>query len=271
MDPKSGKADGLPYSLSRWTDLPAAKWEWFRGQLDQGWMYAFDPRTAVPSKWSLKPVDTFGLIFWTRNPRNLIDHADRLADYPMVVHVTLTGWHEVEHGAPSLTDGLSLLAGAVAAFGVDRVVWRFSPVPTVPEVVDRFEVIARAARQIGLRHVYVSFLHENDSVPEHRPRKARVELLRQMSVRAHDMEIRLCNEDSTLKTHDGLVVPPNLRRAVCEDGRRFGPRPPFEGCGCTLAVDPFTINESCNMGCEYCYAADKSLSPAKRDTSGGHA
>jgi DNA repair photolyase len=268
MDPQSGKAEGLPYSLSRWTDLPAAKWDWFEQQLDQGWMMAFDPRTAVPAKWSLKPDDTFGLIFWTRNPGELIAHADRIRDYPMVVHVTLTGWHEVEHGAPDLTEGISLLTRAVDAFGPDRVVWRFSPVPIVQDSLERFQAIAIAARRIGLGHVYVSFLQENDSVPEQRSRRTRVELLRQLSVRT-DLDIRLCNEDATLKTYDEMVIPINLHRAVCEDGRRFGLRPPSEGCGCALAVDPFTINESCNMGCEYCYAADMSLSPAKRDTTGG--
>lgn len=268
MTPRNAKKEGIPYSLSRWTDLPAAKWAWFLRQLDQGWMMAFDPRTALPSKWSLKPQDTFGLIFWTRNPRSLIDHADRLLDYPMVVHVTLTGWHEVEHGAPGLEDGLELLAGAVDKFGPEKVVWRFSPVPTTNDVLDRFDTLATRARELGVKQVYVSFLQENDLVPEQRCRKIRLELLRRMAVLEPDLNVLLCNDDQTLKVHD-VPMPANLRRGVCEDGKRFGPRPLFEGCGCSLAVDPFTINESCSMGCEFCYAADKSLSPAKRNTTGG--
>jgi hypothetical protein len=269
MNPKSGKAEGLPYSLSRWTDLPSAKWGWFEKQLDQGWMMAFDPRTAVPSRWSLKPEDTFGFIFWTRNPRNLLDYSDRLLDYPLVIHFTLTGWHEVEHGAPDLNEGLHLLAKTVLTFGTKRVVWRFSPVPLTEDVLDRFEVIAKAAKQLGLGQVYVSFLQENDRVPETRPRKVRMELLRQMAARVPELEVSVCGDDSTFRVYDKMGVPGNLHQGVCEDGRRFGPRPPFEGCGCSLAVDPFTINEGCNMGCEFCYAADLSLSPAKRDTTKG--
>jgi len=269
MDPKSGKAEGLPYSLSRWTDLPAAKWPWFQDQLDRGWMMAFDPRTAVPTPWSLKPEDTFGLIFWTRNPRTLIDNADRLKAYPLVIHFTLTGWHEVEHGSPSLEEGLLLLQEAVSTFGANNVVWRFSPVPLVDDVLDRFEAIAKGAKRAHLGHVYVSFLQENDQVPERRPRRVRMELLRQMAARAGSLDVRICNDDSTFKTYDEMGVPDNLHRSVCEDGRRFGPRCAFEGCGCSLAVDPFTINEGCNMGCEFCYAADRSLSPAKRDTTTG--
>ena len=47
-------------------------------------------------------------------------------------------------------------------------------------------------------------------------------------------------------------------------------KPPSEGCGCVLMADPFTINESCTFGCQYCYAADKSLAPKKRNTTKGH-
>ncbi len=269
MDPKSGRQEGLPYSLSRWTDLPAAKWDWFEQQLDQGWMMAFDPRTAVPSKWSLKHRDTHGLIFWTRNPRNLIDRVDLLREFPLVVHLTLTGWHEIEHGAPNLNEGLLLLAETVGTFGAANVVWRFSPVPLTEDVLDRFNVIAKAATQVGLRQVYVSFLAENDKVPEIRPRRVRMALLRQMAILAPKLDILVCQDDVTFRKYDEGVGPPNLHPGVCEDGRRFGPRPPFEGCGCSLAVDPFTINESCNMGCEFCYAADLSLSPAKRNTTRG--
>ena len=114
---RSGKAEGLPYSLSRWTDLPAAKWPWFRAQLQQGWMAAFDPRTAVPSRWSLAPEDTLGLIFWSRKPITLIKNADLLKPYPLVIHMTITGWEEVEIGAPGLDQSLDLMGRAVDKFG----------------------------------------------------------------------------------------------------------------------------------------------------------
>lgn len=272
-DVLSGKAERLPYSLSRWTDVSGSrdKWEWFEAQLDQGWMEGFDPRTAVPCNWSLRPEDTYGLIFWTKDPTNLILNKERLLKYPLVIHMTLTGWDEVEKGAPDLMEGLALLTDTVNTFGSERVVWRFSPVPMVPDIVDRFEGLARVASGLGLERVYVSFLQENDLVPEKRPARVRIELLKQMTVQAHGMKILLCNEDQTLAREDKL--PANLGTGVCEDGCRFTDsnyrifRPKTEGCGCALGVDPFTINESCSMSCEYCYAADKSRSPSKRNTT----
>lgn len=268
----SGRVEKLPYSLSRWTDLPAAKWRWFDQQLKQGWMVGFDPRTAVPGKWSLAIEDTFGLVFWTRNPLNLIADAERLRPYPMVIHFTLTGWHEVERGAPNIEDGLALLRDTVQVFGAERVVWRFSPIPMVDEVLERFETIASEAARLGLTETFVAFLQENDLMPEKRAPRQRTELLKQLAVRAHGLDVRLCNEDRTLDV-GGKKGPANLNRGVCESGRRFARSdytidcPTTEGCGCALAVDPFTLNESCTMGCAYCYAADRSLTPKKRNTT----
>jgi DNA repair photolyase len=271
----SGKQDKLPYSLSRWTDLPAAKWDWFNEQLDQKFMIAIDPRTALPGIWSLKPEDTYGLIFWTKNPENLVKHADRLKNYQKVVHMTLTGWTEVEKGAPDIQEGLELMQAAATTFGAHNVTWRFSPVPLVDDVVDRFVKIAEGVEKIGIREVYLAFLQENDLMPERRHGRVRKELLKQMAARTK-LHLMLCNEDRTFeaeKKAGSSILPANLGPGICESGKRFASSaynidlPKTEGCGCALAVDPFTINETCTMGCLYCYAADKTLSPKKRNTT----
>jgi len=265
---QSGKVEGMPYSLSRWTDLPAAKWPWFEQQLDRGWMVAFDPRVAFPGKWSLAVEDVLGLVFWTRRPQNLILHAERLKPYPLVVHMTATGWHEVELGSPDINESIGAMHRLVEAFGVDRVEWRFSPVPLVDDTVTRFEILAASFAKMGLRRVYVAFLQDNDLMKDGRNQEERQRILRAMAERSHGLDLRLCREDTTL-SYPGLRHPRNLSYGVCEDGKRFPSNvdSAFEDCGCALAVDPFTINESCTMGCRYCYAADQSLAPRKRNTT----
>ena len=83
------------------------------------------------------------------------------------------------------------------------------------------------------------------------------------------MQVILCNEDSTLRRVSEL--PENLSAGVCAPPEDFAlpglARPPSEGCGCVLMADPFTVNETCTMGCSYCYAADKTLAPKKRNTT----
>lgn len=265
----AGKSERLLYSLSRWTDLPAAKWPWFKGRLEAGFMLGVDPRTAVPSLWSLKPQDVLGLVFWTKNPTNLIEDAAILDGFPLVVHVTLTGWTEVEHGAPNIKWGLKRIQELVQVFGPEKVIWRFSPVPAVPDVLDRFKTIARDIENMGLSQVYVSFLQTNDLMPELRSLKVQQDLLRQMAGLT-SLRVLVCNENRVLEGLEQKA--PNLCYGVCEDGCRFtGGDPlrrlPLEGCGCALAVDPFTITEACSMGCAYCYAADRTLAVERRDTT----
>ena len=278
LEIKSGRIERMPYSLSRWTDLPAAKWDWFEAQLDQGRMIGFDPRNAIPSWWSLKPEDVFGLVFWTKDPKALVQGYDqRLQGYKNVqAHVTLTGWEEVEHGVMDLIDACGWTRLLAARIGSENVSWRFSPVPLgLPDrsrgelptgLLDRFECAAMLLEGVTTR-CYVSFLQPNDFLNENRPAEERIRLLRQMATLAKrfGIEVILCQDDHTL---DGMEPHPNLRAGVCVRPESFGQtKLEVEDCGCVPMIDPFTINEACSKGCEYCYASDRELNPRKRDTT----
>lgn len=270
MTLRSGAAEAVPYSLSRWTDVPAAKWEWFRERLQSGVLQAFDPRTGVPDWWSLHPEQTHSLVFWTKDPRNLVRDFDLIKSHPIKAHVTLTGWREEEHGAPH-ADVVALDATFLADhIGKKNVTWRFSPVPLLtPDVIfDRFERIARMMRT-ATENCFLSFLQFNDLMLETREALERTRIAATLTEIASQYGIRvwLCNDDkSTLrlsrwdteKVTKGVCVP-------CEGDKK----PASEACGCAIMVDPFTFNESCTMGCTYCYASDKSLSPKKANTTKG--
>lgn len=254
--------------------MPVAKWAWLKEQIAQGQMIGVDPRTAVPSRWSLKPEDTLGLVFWTKDPRNLLFDAPWLRDYRFKVHVTVTGWEEVEKGAPNLVQGATLLGMAVDRFGPENVTWRFSPVPMVPDVLDRFSRILEIAAYWGVERVFVSFLQQNDLMPETRSAMGRFDTLLGLAERARPRKVRvlLCNEDRLLAESPYPLHPMlGLGSGICAPPEDFDlpglEKSPSEGCGCALAVDAFTINESCTFGCQYCYAADKALLPKKTNTT----
>ncbi len=266
----SGRAANLPYSLSRWTDVPAAKFDWLKLQLKQGWMEALDP-SGIPGKWSLKPEDTLGLIFWTKNPSNLLVYSDLFEAYKVKIHITVTGWIEVERGAPDITLGADLLCLAARYFGVTNITWRFSPVPLVSDTVERFEFLLENAAKAGFRQVFVSFLQENDRLPETRPSAERIQLLQRMGAMAHErqMIVRLCNDDYSLL--DGIEATPGLSLGVCAPPEDFLFKdrvlPSIEKCGCTKAVDPFSLNEACAYSCAYCYTADHQISSRRLNTT----
>ncbi len=263
----SGVAEGVPYSLSRWTDVPASKWPWFEACLEARQMVAFDPRSAAPRVWSLRPEDTLGLVFWTKNPKNLLEHRKMLEPYRVSVHVTATGWEEVEKGAPSIDEAGKLLVRTARVFG--KTYWRFSPIPILPDkdLLSRFQRLLGYASIAALNRVFVSFLQPNDRIPETREPAERFALLNQLTdeARAFGVKVILCKDDKSLSS---------FRRAHFSVGPCVNPvdfggqkRVHSENCGCALMVDPFTINEACHFGCAYCYAADRTLSERKRNTT----
>jgi len=266
---RSGLKENFPYSLSRWTDVPISKWDWFKTALKDGKMLGISPESGVPSYWSLRPEDTLGLLFWTKDPTNLIKDYKLFENYLVKVHFTITGWHEVERNAPKLEKCLPILKELALTFSPSNVYWRFSPIPIVADVVERFKSIAEVAAEAKLGRVYVSFLQHNDLLPETRSSTERLDILSQMAEVASPLgvSVLLCNEDQTL----GKLSNQNLGAGVCappEDFKLPGRGiPSSEGCGCALMVDPFTPNETCRLSCEYCYAADRSLSPQRRSTT----
>lgn len=268
---RSGRMENIPYSLSRWTDVPAAKWPWFLSALDEGSMLAFDQRDIVPSRWSLRPEDVLCLLFWTKDPSTLLRDRKVLQPFNVQVHVTVTGWSEVEKGAPNLIEGAVLLQRTALAYGPHNVVWRFSPVPALPdeEVIDRFRRILAVAAPAGIREVMLSFLQPNDRVPETRNLADRMRLMHHLALLAepHGVRVSLCNDDRSLPWHTWEDHPDNLGPGICVPPESFQGDCRTETCGCALMADPFALNESCVFGCTYCYASDQSLAVRKRNTT----
>lgn len=261
----NGITEGVPLSLSRYTDVLASKdkWAWFVQSMHEGRMLAFDPRNAIPRYWSTLPGQTAGIVFWTKNPTRLLGSTHLVEGHLVSVHMTITGWTEAERGAPSIEAAAEMLNRTVEVFGADAVTWRFSPVPLVPDAAERFARINALVTPL-VDSVYVSFLQSNDRVPETRTVEERQEMLRRMA-EVTTRQVLLCAEDRSLV---GATGPSNLATGICAPPSRFGSAIPTrsEGCGCVLMADPFTRNESCGLGCTYCYAADASTSAKKRST-----
>jgi hypothetical protein len=272
----SGKELNFPYSLSRWTDVPMDKWEFFKAIMKQREMLGFHPEQMVPYRWSLHADDTLGLIFWTKDPTNVI--WEHLPDkgYKVKLHVTVTGWEEVEPRAPDLNNAANLLSMANHLLGPENVYWRFSPIPLLAqdELIRRFQLIMARSSEEGMKRVYASFLQDNDLMPETRSECDRLNILSQMGevAQQYGVGVLLCNEDKLLVGHPDLH--PNVSSGVCAPPEDFAlpkrDKPPSEGCGCVLMVDPFGINESCSVGCKYCYAADRLSNPHRKDSSREH-
>ncbi|GHV86942.1 hypothetical protein AGMMS50255_2380 [Spirochaetia bacterium] len=119
-------------SVSRRCDIPRFKFDWFLERLDAGYVEAVNPyNKAQVRRVSLLPEDVAALVFWTRDPRPILAHADELEarGCRFYVMVTLTGYPAVlEPNMPPPEAIITAMGELAAKLGPDRVIWRYDPI-----------------------------------------------------------------------------------------------------------------------------------------------
>jgi len=89
----------------------------------------FDARKA--RQVSLAPEDVDCLVFWTRNPRAILEREAELRarGYPFIVQVTITGYpRALEPGVPDVVDATEAMRELAARIGNRRIAWRYDPI-----------------------------------------------------------------------------------------------------------------------------------------------
>lgn len=89
-------------SASRRTDIPNYYSEWFYNRLMEGFICVRNPMNHKQiSKIDLSPELVDCIVFWTKNPRNMIDRLENLEKYNYYIQFSLTGYgHDIEPFLP---------------------------------------------------------------------------------------------------------------------------------------------------------------------------
>ena len=160
-------------SVSRRCDIPFHSFSWFMARVDAGFCETVNPfnRNQV-RRVSLKPksIDPDGvdaLIFWTRNPKHILENADELEKQGLKFYVMVTVTNYPKIFEPSMTktekicNSMKKLAEKI---GQDRVIWRYDPI-FVTNISDEefhrknFEALAQILSG-SVRRVIVSLYQE---------------------------------------------------------------------------------------------------------------
>jgi len=288
-------------SASRRTDVPAFYVPWLLRRMDEGEVRFRNPYGGQVHTVSLRPDDVDAWVFWSKNPRPLLEQAlavlrDHYEDR-YVLHMSITGLAEgdtrpaLEPHVPRTDAACELfLRWADAAGDPRRVCWRLDPVVLTDRTPP--ERILEAADRIGRRlagatttctfsfvdpyaKVRRSFarlerergLRVRLPAPEEQARFARALA---ETLRPHGIEARACCEPA-------LAAVKGVRAASCVDGRlldalwpergiRKAKAATREGCGCTVSRD-IGAYDTCPHGCAYCYAntdRDRALAALRR-------
>ncbi len=116
-------------SASRSTDIPAFYADWFFHRLKVGYSAWTNPFNGVMSYVSYQ--ETRFIVFWSKNPRPLLNHLDYLEERNIGCYIqyTLNDYEKekLEQGVPALQQRIDTFKQLVEKLGKGRVIWRFDP------------------------------------------------------------------------------------------------------------------------------------------------
>lgn len=261
-------------SVSRRTDIPNYYADWFINRIKEGYVYVKNPMNAHQiSKIDIFPEVVDCIVFWTKNPENMIERLDELNEYKYYFQFTLTGYgKDIEPNIPDKKEYiLPTFKKLSEKIGKDRAIWRYDPIIinkkyTIDYHIRAFEEIARNLYGYT-KKVIISFVDLYDKTKRNMSEFNISELsgddmciiAKKVAAiaRKYNLEIESCAEQIELKNigiKHGHCIDQNLiedilgcKLKVSKDKNQR------EECGCIESIDIGSYN-TCFNGCKYCYA-----------------
>ncbi|HHW00016.1 MAG TPA: DUF1848 domain-containing protein [Clostridiaceae bacterium] len=117
-------------SVSRRTDIPAFYSEWFYKRIEDEYVLVRNPMNSKQvSRILLTPELIDCIVFWTKNPRNLMKGLDKLKDYNYYFQFTLTSYDKtVEVNVPEKKELINTFIELSREIGREKVIWRYDPI-----------------------------------------------------------------------------------------------------------------------------------------------
>lgn len=261
-------------SVSRRTDIPNYYSEWFLNRLREGFLYVRNPMNAHQvSRIDLSPDVVDCIVFWTKNPENMLGKLEYLRDYTCCFQFTLTGYgRDIEPGLPDKRGRLIPTFQRLSEkLGKEKVIWRYDPIFINRKYTEEYHLRAFEEMAGSLaaytERVVISFVDmyakmrrntaglEIAPVPEDAMLRLAGKLAEIAS--ANHLEIEACAEQIDLREagiRHGSCIDKNLIERLLgyrlTGGKDRNQRPE---CGCLESVEVGTYH-TCLNGCKYCYA-----------------
>ena len=260
-------------SVSRRTDIPNWYSAWFYNRIREGFLYVRNPfNSRQISRIPLSPDLVDCIVFWTKNPKNMMPRLGELQDYDFLFQFTLTGYgKDVEPGVPDKKHMIGVFRALSEQIGHERVIWRYDPILLSERYTPEYHL--KAFREIAERlagytdRVVISFvdfyakMKKNAEKLRIRPITERemTELAGKMAEAAgqNQMSIEACAEQTDL-SGAGVKRGSCIDRSLIEkltDCRLAGgkDRNQRKECGCMESIEVGAY-DTCRNGCLYCYA-----------------
>lgn len=261
-------------SVSRRTDIPSYYSDWFFNRIKEGFVYVRNPMNPHQvSKILLTPEVVDCIVFWTKNPKPMLDRMNELKEYNYYFQFTLTGYgRDIESNIPHKKDKMIPTFQELSErIGAEKVIWRYDPILftdkyTTEYHLKAFEQIATALKGYTEKCV-ISFVDEYTKtkrnmeaigVFELKPPQLQTFAKKIAEIaKSNGMKIASCAESIDLEacgiTRNSCIDKELIERII---GCRLNvnkDKNQRSTCGCFESVEIGTYN-TCKNGCKYCYA-----------------
>lgn len=261
-------------SVSRRTDIPNYYSDWFINRIKEGYLYVKNPMNAHQiSRIELSPEIVDCIVFWTKNPINMLDKLDDLKDYQYYFQITLTGYgKDVEPGLPDKNKELIPAFKELSErIGKKRTIWRYDPILLNGKYTKEYHYRAFTKIADALKDhtekVVISFVdlyaktqrNTAELMIENTGDEEMLEIAARLAGIAHErgLQIESCAEAIDLASvgvNHGHCIDKSLIEELLgcplKGGKDKNQRPE---CGCMESVEVGAYN-TCKNGCKYCYA-----------------
>lgn len=261
-------------SASRRTDISHYYSDWFVNRVKAGFLYVRNPVNAHQiSRIDISPQIVDCIVFWTKNPANMIEKLAYLQEYVYYFQFTLTGYgKDVEPNLPDKREELIPTFRRLSEkIGKEKVIWRYDPILINSRYTMDYHVKAFAEIASNLagytEKVVISFVdlycktqRNTKELGIRQITKAEmIELAGKMAQIAseHKLTIQTCAEQINLQEvgiqHGSCIDKKLIERLLgCKLSAKKD-KNQREECGCLESVEVGTYH-TCLTGCKYCYA-----------------
>lgn len=260
-------------SVSRRTDIPAFYSEWFINRIKEGYVDVINPfNSKQANRISLKKEDVDCIVFWTKNPKPLMDKLSYLDGYNYYFQFTLNSYdNDMELGVPSKSKELiNTFIDLSNKIGADKVIWRYDPIILTDKYdvnwhITYFEKLASKLSGYTKKCVF-SFVDLYSKTKRNTKDLKLVELTeKEMDyiakefsniAKKYNIKLATCCEKIDLEKYgiehnsciDGKLIEELFN--ITLDDKKDNQR---EHCGCLKCNDIGAYN-TCMHKCKYCYA-----------------
>lgn len=260
-------------SVSRRTDIPAFYSKWFFNRLKEGYILVRNPMNAHQiSRVELNPSVIDCIVFWTKNPKPIINQLDYLKAYKYYFQFTINSYGKsLEPNVPRKKYIIDTFINLSEKIGKEKVIWRYDPIILTNIYTKEyhykwFEYLAQKLCNYTDKCV-ISFLDLYKKTERNLKKIIVTPLLKsdmeemadRLSLIAskYNLTLESCSEEIELKkfgiNHGKCIDDKLIYKLVGYNINVHKDPNQREVCGCVKSIDVGAYN-TCKHHCLYCYA-----------------